>query len=76
MSVSCAACGLPLPTDGKTSRRWCSHACRQAAYRARLDLRRDLAFELLLRQTKAVQEGDLAALTAIAHEAERLLPAT
>lgn len=74
---TCSACGSPLPEDGRQpSRRWCSHACRQAGYRARVNLRRELAFDLLLRQTRAVQAGNTAALTAIAHEAERLLPAS
>lgn len=30
----CAVCAGPLPAAGRT-RRWCSNACRQAAFRAR-----------------------------------------
>jgi hypothetical protein len=33
VTASCAACGGPLP-DGR-ARRWCSDACRQAAWRRR-----------------------------------------
>lgn len=72
----CQACGRPLPSDAYSyRRRYCpgSSACRVKAFRARQEVRRDLAFDLLLRQTRAVQESDTAALAAIVAEVERLL---
>jgi hypothetical protein len=36
VTTSCAACGGPLPAG--RARRWCSDACRQAAFRRRHQL--------------------------------------
>lgn len=72
----CLACKRSLPEDAYVSRRrYCGTTCRVKAHRARLDLRRDLAFDLLLAQTRAVLAGDTAALAAITEAASRLLPA-
>jgi hypothetical protein len=40
-----------------------------------VNLRNELAADLLFRSTRAVIAGDLAALDALVREAERLLPA-
>lgn len=57
--------------DGRADARFCSGRCRAANGR-RL---RAVAFELLMRQTRAIQTGaDVSVLDEIAAEAERLLP--
>ena len=66
----CDLCGAPLPADVTARRRYCTDAHRAAATRRR----RDTALDLLIRQTKAVLDGDLEALSAIADEAARLFP--
>ena len=71
--TTCAVCRSPLPPQSRSNRRTCSGACRMALSRSRANLRQEVAFDLLLRQTIAVQDGDTAALAALAAEAARLL---
>jgi predicted nucleic acid-binding Zn ribbon protein len=71
----CSVCGVAFPLDANVRRTTCGDACRQARSRARRSLREQVALDLLLRQTRAVQAGNKAALSAITAEAERLLGA-
>jgi predicted nucleic acid-binding Zn ribbon protein len=40
LRVRCRQCGEPVESASRRQRAFCSNACRQAAYRARADLRR------------------------------------
>jgi hypothetical protein len=58
----------------RSDARFCSPAHKAAWHRAEERRQREAALDLLLRQTRAVHDGDTEALSAIADEAARLLP--
>jgi len=70
----CDFCTAPLPPESTARRRFCTDSHRVLWHRAEERRQRDAALDLLLRQTRAVQDGDTDALSAIADEAARLLP--
>lgn len=63
----------PLAADADPRRRFCSNACKEAAYRVRLGVSRAQfradAAALVRRQTAAVIAGDAAALAQVQAEA-------
>lgn len=72
----CQGCGAELAPSTRP-RRYCPgvSTCRVKAFNARAEVRREVAFDLLLRQTQAILDGDTARLEAIGREAERFLAA-
>jgi hypothetical protein len=73
----CEHCSDPLAPSTRSHARFCSDACRSAAWRKRAAAER-LAFarDWLQRQTRALQEGDVEALAELTAEADRFFGLT
>jgi predicted nucleic acid-binding Zn ribbon protein len=72
VAATCLACGASLPTDASPLRKTCGTSCRVRLHYARKEARQAAALDLLLRQSRAVRDGDADVLASVAAEADAL----
>jgi hypothetical protein len=70
MAAACLVCNVPFPPGSRSDRKTCCHSHAVTLSNRRKKARQEAAWDLLMRQTRAIQEGDSEALEAIAAEAE------